>query len=318
MINCVFINPVWLRVPAIISMKFEIVCDSSADLSEEYAERSHLNVVPFYVSLDGEKYFREGKEISIAEFYQAMVDHGDWYPKTSMPSIQDYVDAFLPIVEKGMPILCICITKKFSGSMQSALNARMLIEEEHPDAKIYVMDSKLVTALQGLFVEEAIRLRDMDLELEKAVQLLEDIRSTGRIFFTTKDLKYLRNGGRIGKAACIAGSVLNLKPVLFFSDGELGPAEVCRGRKKSIQRIIDRFFEYIEKEKIKLSEYIFATGIGLDNPDYEPFIKALEKRFEETGIHPANWSKMHIGATIGVHTGPYPMGLGILKKCPIE
>ena len=70
--------------------------------------------------------------------------------------------------------------------------------------------------------------------------MLEGIRESGRIFFTTKDLKYLERGGRIGKAACVVGSMLEIKPLLQFYDGELGATELCRGRKRSLQKVAQR------------------------------------------------------------------------------
>ena len=298
-------------------MKFQIVCDSSADLPQSYTNDANLTVVPFYVSLDGQSYQKERTEMTIPEFYQAMVDHPDCFPKTSMPSIQDYINVFLPLVKQGIPVLCICLTKVFSGSMQSANNARAAILEDYPDAQIYVMDSMLVTALEGLFVKEAVRLRDLDLDLETTISLLEGIRSSGVIFFTTKDLKYLQRGGRLGKVVSIAGSMLNLKPVLFFNNGALGNTEICRGRKRSLQKIIERFIRYLKDNNIDLKDYYFATGIGIDVPEYEEFQQTLQAAFNQTGIQPEQWGHAQIGATIGVHTGPYPMGLGILKKCDI-
>ena len=83
-------------------MKFGIVSDSSCDLQAEYTEKEQVSVVSFYVSFDGEHYLKEGKEAVITEFYQKMADNPGCYPKTSMPSIQDYMDAFRPFVEKGM------------------------------------------------------------------------------------------------------------------------------------------------------------------------------------------------------------------------
>ena len=298
-------------------MKFQIVCDSSADLPDAYAAEKHVTVVPFYVSLDGETYLKEGVQLSIADFYRSMAEHAECYPKTSMPSIQDYIDAFLPFVRERQPVLCICLTRKFSGSLQSAMNARAALLEDYPDAEIAVMDSQLVTALEGLFVSEACRLRDLDLDLASAVALLEPIRSTARIIFTTKDLKYLEHGGRLNKATRIAGTMLNLKPVLTFCDGELGPVSVCRGRKKSLEKVTANFFDFIREQKIDLSEYLFGTGLGLDVPEYDGFVADLEARFAQENLHPAEWIKVHIGATIGVHTGPYPMGLGLLKRCAI-
>ena len=298
-------------------MKFAIVCDSSADLAQKDTDQANITVVPFYVSMDGETYRKEGVEIAIPDFYQEMVDHADCYPKTSMPAIQDYVDAFVPLVQQGLPVLCICLTKKFSGSLQSAMNAKMVVEEEYEGACIHVMDSQLVTALQGLFVMEAARLRDLDLSLDEAVPMLEGIRSSGHIFFTTKDLKYLEHGGRLSKAASIAGGMLNLKPILQFFDGDLGSTEVCRGRKKSLEKVADKFFDFLKENQIDLSQYWFGTGIGIDIPDYQTFIDLLKQRFDALNIHPSSWVSVQIGATIGVHTGPYPIGLGILKKCSI-
>ena len=298
-------------------MKFEIICDGAADLDIAYTKKENVTVVPFYVTFDGEKYLREGIDISISEFYETMALHENCFPKTSMPSVQDYIDAFVPFAEKNTPVLCICLTRKFSGSLQAAMNAKMAVEEEYKNAQIYVMDSELVTDLEGLFVEEAVRLRNMGLEVKEAVTQLEKIRETGHIFFTTKDLKYLEHGGRIGKAASVAGSMLNIKPILHFYNGELGPAEICRGRKKSLQKVIEKFISYLKEKKINLEEYLLATGIGIDIPEYEMFLNTLMKRLKEEGFEPETYQKMQIGSTIGVHTGPYPVGLGILKKCEI-
>ena len=298
-------------------MKFSIVCDSSADLQGNYADKNDISVVPFYVSFDGENFKKEGKEVPIDKFYEAMSEHEDCFPTTSMPSVRDYIDAFAPMVEKGMPILCICLTSLFSGSYQSAMTAKQMIEDEVEGAKIEVIDSELVTALEGLFVMEAVRLRDLDIELDVAVEKLKEIRNTGHIFFTTKDLKYLEHGGRIGKIASMAGSMLNIKPLLHFCNGELQPTQLCRGRKRSISKVVEMFVDYLDKNNMNLEGYYFGTGIGMDVPEYETLINMVEEKFKEKGIKPCEWIKVQIGTTIGVHTGPYPVGLGFLKKCEV-
>ena len=75
-----------------------------------------------------------------------------------MPSIQDYMDVFEPIVERGEAVICICITMKFSGSFQSATQAKQMILEEHPDAEITIIDSTLDTVCQGIYVLEAVKM----------------------------------------------------------------------------------------------------------------------------------------------------------------
>ena len=298
-------------------MKYEIVCDSSADLQGNYAEENNITVVPFYVSFDGKNFKKEGIEVPIDKFYEAMAVHEECFPSTSMPSVQDYIDAFMPVVEKGMPVLCICLTSLFSGSYQSAMTAKQIVEDETPGAKIEVIDSELATALEGIFVMEAARLRNLDIEIEEAVEKLKVIRSTGHIFFTTKDLKYLEHGGRIGKIASVAGNMLNIKPLLHFSNGELQPTQLCRGRKRSIAKVIDMFVDYLDKNNINLEGYYFGTGIGMKVDEYDTLVKMVEEKFEDKGIKPCEWIKVQIGATIGVHTGPYPVGLGFLKKCEV-
>ena len=221
-------------------MKFQIVSDSSCDLPKERAQELGVDIVPFYVSFEEENYMKEGVDISVEDFYQMMADRAGTFPKTSMPSVQDYADVFEKYVKDGVPVLCICLNAAFSGSIQSAMNAKNQILEDYPEAQIEVVDSEEVTALQGMFVEEACRLRGAELDLKETVKLLEEIRPTGRIFFTTNDLDYLQHGGRIGRAAATIGNVLKIKPMIEYVNKELVSAGVSRGRKKSLQSVIDK------------------------------------------------------------------------------
>ena len=291
-------------------MNFGIVSDSSCDLPESYVQTEQVEIVSFYLSFDGEEYYREGKEISIPEFYQRMAENPDCFPKTSMPSIQDYVGAFLSFVKKGLPVLCICLSRKLSGSLQAAVNAKQVVEEQFQGARIEVVDSCLATALQGMLVE----MRNAGKTLDEAAEALRSLRQSGHIFFTTDDLKYLEHGGRIGKVASVAGSVLKIKPLIQFYDGELGSAELCRGRKKSLQKIIDKMESYIQDLKIEPEDYFLVTGVGLWVPEYDEFKMRLRERLGTSGFRVREWEDIQIGATIGVHTGPYPLGAGLLRQ----
>ena len=273
-----------------------------------------MEIVSFYLSFDGEEYYREGKEISIPEFYQRMAENPDCFPKTSMPSIQDYVDAFLSFVKKGLPVLCICLSRKLSGSLQAAVNAKQVVEEQFQGARIEVVDSCLATALQGMLVKNAVEMRNAGKTLDEAAEALRSLRQSGHIFFTTDDLKYLEHGGRIGKVASVAGSVLKIKPLIQFYDGELGSAELCRGRKKSLQKIIDKMESYIQDLKIEPEDYFLVTGVGLWVPEYDEFKMRLRERLGTSGFRVREWEDIQIGATIGVHTGPYPLGAGLLRQ----
>ena len=124
---------------------FHIFSDGSCDLPMDIVREKDISVVPFYVSFDNKTYLKEMEELKVRDFYQKMVEEPKVFPKSSLPSTQDYIDAFLPIVQQTIPILCICITTKFSVSMQSAIAAAEMIKEDYPNAVIEIIDATVNT-----------------------------------------------------------------------------------------------------------------------------------------------------------------------------
>ena len=297
-------------------MNFQIVSDSSCDLGRERAEKLGVTLVSYYVSMDGEHYYREEKDLSAQAFYQQMADHPGVFPRTSMPTMEDYLDAFRPLAERGEDVLCICLNEPFSGSIQCARNAREELLEEFPQTKIRILDSQLATVLQGVLVLEAVHLRDRGLSLEAAAAVLEETKKTGRIFFTANDLEYLRHGGRIGRAAATAGSLLRVKPLIGYVGDGLVSDGIAPGRKNSLNRVIELFCRYVERGRLDLREHYVVTGYGLDREEYRDFARRLKEAMGERGLPNELLGDFQIGVTIGVHTGPTPIGVGILKREP--
>ena len=293
---------------------FHIISDGSCDLPMELAKKKNITIVPFYVSFDDVNYFKENVEIDIRDFYQQMVDKKGVYPKSSMPSIQDYEEAFLPFVKEELPIICICITTKFSGSMQSALNARELIREKYPQAEITVIDATINTVLQGQYVLEAASLRDNGVSYQDTVARLEEIKSTGRIFFTVGNMEYLRHGGRIGKVAAITGSVLDIRPVITLKQGEIFPSGLDRGRRRTLKKVMDLLLQYLKESSLGINCYSIAVGYGYDIEEGLAFRDQAIATLKEKAYDIDEIPVYQIGATIGVHTGPYPLGFGIIEK----
>ena len=251
--------------------KVQIVSDGSLDLPQELTEEKDIEVVPFYVSFDSETYKKEVVEIGIRDFYQEMVDHPDVFPKSSMPSVDDFYHVFEKSAKENIPVICICITKKFSGSLQSATVAKGMIEEKYPQAKITVIDSTVNTVLQGLFVLEACRLRDMGMDYEEIVDKILPIRETGRILFTVGSIDYLQHGGRIGKLAGIAAGALGIKPMITLKEGEIFSSGLARGRIRSMKKVVDMTEEYLD-DGIFIEGYVPSSilgrlGLGYENDD---------------------------------------------------
>ena len=293
---------------------FHIISDGSCDLPQELAEEKNITVVPFYVSFDDEHYYKENVEIGIRDFYQQMVDKKGVYPKSSMPSTQDYIDVFMPYAEQGMPVICICITTKFSGSMQSAVNARNAVLEEYPEARITVIDSCVNTVLQGLFVLEAAALRDSGMGGEEAAARLEEIKGSGRIFFTVGDMEYLKHGGRIGKVASVAGSVLGIRPVITLREGEIFPSGIGRGRRRTTDKALELLIEYLKESGKGVDRFSITIGFGYDYEEAVEFRAHALETLQARGFSIEDIPIYQIGATISVHTGPYPLGFGVIEK----
>ena len=291
--------------------EYKIVTDSSADLSLEEAAEKDITIVPFYISLDGKEYLKEGVQLGIRELYENMVTNPNLFPKTSTPSVQDYIDAFLPIIESGKDIICICISQSFSSSYQSAVNAQKLVLEDYPHRRITVIDSIMATALQGLLVLEASAMEKQRIDYDNAVDCIKKLKSTGRIFFSIGNLEYLKHGGRIGRLTSAAGGVFKIKPVLTLKEGEIISSGIARSSGKAQERIINLLKDYLRGYELK--SHSFAIGFGYDYREAQEFKEKLLATFDQENLS-KDIPIMQIGATIGVHIGPNSLGVGIIKR----
>lgn len=285
--------------------KFKILADSSCDLPENIKSKYNIELIPFHVSFDYEKYYKENIDISVNEFYKK-IKTNDNLPKTSLPSIQEYADAFKKHLNDGFDILCICITSKFSGSYQSAINAANILNEEYPERKIIIIDSMQVTAGQGLLVIEAAKMHNDGFKIEEVAEKINQIKLSSKIIFTVDSLNYLQKGGRIGKVSAIAGSLLSIKPIIFMKDGELIPNSKVRGRKKALSEVINIVYNDV-KNNIDNYNYTILHADCIEDA------LILQSKLKDKGIEP-NKNLFNVGITIGSHIGPTAIGIAYIKK----
>ena len=295
-------------------MEYQIISDGSCDLDIDTLKKYNIHTVPFYVSFDGEKYDKEIQEIEIRDVYERMVTEPKLYPKTSLPSVQNYVDAFTPYIEERKAIICITITTTLSGSFNSAENAKDILLEDYPDAKIAVINSFGATVFQGLYAIEAAKMQQAGKSYEEVVEKIQgEMQKSARILFTVGSLDYLQHGGRIGKLAGIAGNVLNLKPMITLKGGAIESSGLARSRKKSKAKCIELLREYFDENGSSPDDYVYAVGFGYDKEEGEAFKEEVDEVLQELGTS-EKAKLVQIGATICVHTGPYALGIGLVKK----
>lgn len=294
---------------------FDLITDSACDLTPEMARALNVRVVPFYVSVNGTDYLKENSELPLREFYQYMIDHPAETPKTSLPSIEDYRAAFEPYAKAGREVLCLCFTGKMSGGVGSARNARELLLDEYPDAKIHVRDTAAATVSEAIVVQQAAAMRDAGCSIEETLTWLEGVAPTNQIFFTVGNLDYLIRGGRIGKVAGHTANFLGIKPMILFKEGEIFSSGVARGRLKSMERTIEQLLSYLTERNADPDDYAITVGYGYDADEgrrlWMQVRAALRAKYPssrcEVGL-------LQIGCTIAVHTGPYPLGMGVMRR----
>lgn len=290
-------------------MNYQIFSDSSCDTPPELLAQHGITLVPFYVSFDQEHYFRENIDISNQEFYDKLVSE-KIFPKTSLPSVDNYIKHFEAAIKENKDILCLCLSHRFSGSYQSAVNAKNILLEQYPDASINIINSILATAGQGLLLLQAAYMKEAGYSLKENCEKIEELKETGRIMFTVDTLEYLAKGGRIGKATSLAGNMLNLKPLIILKDGELIPYSNVRGRKKALEKILAMVEDFFIENNKKYEDYDFCIASAICPEDALIIKDKVEALTGQSIVYPI----FQIGVTIGTNTGPGAIGICFIQK----
>lgn len=288
--------------------EYQIFSDGACDIGYEKAAALGISLIPFYVSIDHESYHKEILELPLEEYYRYMTEEKG-YPKTSLPSIQDYIDAFLPALEAGKDIICLTITRTLSASLEAAQTAKNMLESDFPNAKIHIINSWLATGAQSLLLQEMARMQQDGRPLADVVSYVERAKEDARIHFMVGDLSYLEIGGRIGKLATLSGSILKIKPLIILKGGEISIGGVCRSRKKGLAQIVALTVKHFQETGENPADYIATAGttnIWSDMAEFEAMLAdAVQLEY---------LPHFQIGATIATHTGPGTTGICFVKK----
>lgn len=287
--------------------KYKIIADSSCDIPISLMKEKGILYVPFNVSFDQETYLEELKDITSDVFFHKL-NTEKLFPKTSLPSVQSYMDVMETVLKEGYDVLCLCLSSKFSGSYQSAVNAGNILAESYPENRICVVDTTCATACEGMMVLEACRMRDAGLALDAVVEKLNKLAESACLYVTVDSLEHLQKGGRIGKASAMAGAILNIKPIIAMKDGELQPESKVRGTKKALKTLIDLSKEKIGTEK---EQYRLVLVRGDEERLASASELATSLRSEGYDVAADIWTA---GITIGSHIGPTPVAICMIKK----
>ena len=280
--------------------EYMIMTDSSCDLPKDYIRERNLDVLNLFYNLDGEVYGGD-KQLEIGEFYSKMRNGS--MPTTMAVNPEDVAAAMKKRLDEGKDILFIGFSSGLSGSCQNEMLAASEMREAYPDRKIVVVDSLCASMGQGLFVHRALKLKEEGASLEENVKWLEEHKLNLCHQFTVDDLNHLHRGGRVSKATAVLGTLINVKPVLHVDDeGKLIPLRNVRGRKKSLQALVENMAQTIKGFEDDNEEIFISHGDCIEDAKY--VAKLVEEQFG-----PKTFYFSHVGAVIGAHSGPGTVAL---------
>lgn len=274
-------------------MAFCIITDSASDVSEELKKEYNLYVMPTPVTIDGEDFFDE-ETIFPDEFY-AIQAQGEKDIKTYHISQYMFEEHFRPFAQRGDEVLYICFSTGIAGTFQAANLAYNEIKEEYPDFEMTIIDSKCASAGYGLVVERLLRMQRNGAPKELLMEAAQFFCDHMEHVVTVQELTYLFKGGRLSKTSFLAGSVLDIKPIIVVDEnGSLNAVEKVRGWKKAQKRILDMVGE---KGK-NLENQVVGVVYGTDKEAFEHIKEQLKERY-----HVKGFLEERIGCAIGAHTG---------------
>jgi len=278
-------------------MNIKIVTDSGADLPTTLAQELDITVVPVYLRF-GKEVYRDRVDIGEDEFYKRLLQD-PIHPNTTQPSPQDFADAYEKLSQEADGIISIHITSKLSGTFNSAVQGKKMINSNCP---IEIVDSQNLSIAVGLMVIQTSKMVDSDMSLEQIVNELQKIIPNVHLLALFDTLKYLVKGGRVGKAKALLGSVLNVKPLLTMKDGELVPSGQVRTRSKGIDRLVD-----FVKNAREIQDLAVLHSTTPD--EAQAIIECTDSVFPKEKTILAR-----LGPGLGVHGGPGVLVVALREK----
>jgi len=269
----------------------KVVTDSTSDLPPELAAQHEITVVPCLVHF-GQQTFREGVDMSHAEFYRRLVE-GPGLPTTSSPGPGVFEQVYRELAVQTDQIVSIHLSAKLSG----VYNAARLGAEQVAGTEIAMVDGNTVSMGLGWLAVMAARAVRAGHSLDEVVRLIEAARSRVHVFALLDTLEYLRRGGRVGRVVAVLGALLEVKPLLSIDEGEVVPLGRVRSRRKAVEQLMAQVAELgpLADLAVLHSRAIEAA---------EAFADQLAAFFPRERMVIAE-----VGTVIGTHVGPNGLGI---------
>jgi len=277
----------------------KIVTDSGSGITPEVARQYDITVIPLYVHF-GNETFREGVDLQLPEFLSRLKS-APKLPTTSQPSAGDFLQVYTLLTADRSEVISIHLSAKLSGTVASACMAKEML----PNARIHVVDTQFITAAQMFMVIEAARMAAAGKSSDEILVRLNQFIAGFHIYFAVDTLEYLQKGGRIGKAAALLGTALQMKPLLTLEDGIVDAKERIRTKNRALVRIHELAVQEIAGRSCRFLGVLHAAA----HDEACQLQNHLVSR-----LSPAETMLSEVGPVIATHTGPGLVGVALYAE----
>lgn len=284
-------------------MAFCIITDSASDIPDSVIKQYDLHVIPTPVTIEGKDYF-DGDTIFPDQFYEIQASGKEI--KTYHINQFMFEEHFRSFAERGDEVLYMCFSTGIAGTFNAATLAYEEILEEFPDFKLTIIDTKCASVGYGLIVERLLCMQKNGAPKELIIEAAHFFCEHMEHAVTVMELDYLFKGGRLSKTSFLAGTVLDIKPIIIVDEnGSLKAVEKVRGWKKAQKRILDM----VGEKGANLENQVVGICYGMDKEAYDYIKEQLIERY-----HVKDLLEGRVGCAIGAHTGPGILGIVFLNE----
>ena len=276
-----------------------ITSDSTCDLSQELLDRYDIPVIPLTITL-GEDTFLDGSNFTPLDMYARYKQDGT-LPKTSAPSVQEFLDFFSQFTEKG----CEVVHLDISSELSNTYNAACMAAEEL--GHVHVVDSRMLSTGVGLLAIEGAECRDRGMGAQEIAEHLRGLTGKVQTSFVLDTLQFMWKGGRCSAVSALGANLLSLKPGLEMKDGKLGVYKKYRGNIKNVYKQYVK--ERLQGRRVRPG-HVFITESGeVDDAVLEEICALVRETIPVQEIH-----HTMAGCTVSTHCGPKTLGILFIEE----
>lgn len=276
-----------------------LLCDSNGELWFDVVKKLGMDFISMpYCYCDKEYNYDLGENTDFSAFYAA-VRAGN-VPKTMALNSENYKDILTPYFEAGEDVLYVSFSHAMSGTFNQLNAALAELKEKYPQRKCTIFDTKSISLGAGIQMLAAAKKKEQGATDEEIIEFLKDFTNKVCIYFSVDDLMHLKRGGRLSAVSAVAGTILNIKPILTIDEkGGLGVLEKAKGRKNAMRNLAQKVIEGLKDTSYPV--YIVDADCKEDGDELAASIK--EKRPD------AEIVRQIVGPVIGSHCGPGTLGV---------